>query len=390
MPGGSGGSGGSGAPSAPGASAGAPSASGTGGAPPLTNVAFTSSVRIRVGGEDRTVTSFNEFAVIAGQSGISPSYIVSLRRNASATAATTARLVALMAWGPNRLDSQGTPCSGYCAANCETGVNPLLMPACGATVACPPAGTAGYRIKFTTRLRKTLAQFDVAARTTFKTNLAAYLSSFGAAINATSDITLTVTSSSRRMRMLQSGGSVSVESSIETSSALGSLAVNSAVTNLTAEAAQLYIDPDISSVSAPQKVTVAGSTGSLGAPPPSSDDALGSSSNGKPNIGGTIGGIFGGIFGIVMLGVCIAWVMSMKQKTPLASQQPVVSVHTGASVKTPPPGAHRASNVGITQPSDAKKAEDVELADKEGDEAGKVDEDTSKKGADEISSRSDD
>ena len=60
----------------------------------------------------------------------------------------------------------------------------------------------------------------------------------------------------------------------------------------------------------------------------------------------------------------------------------------------PPPLTH-AHRPRITQPSDAKKAEDVELADKEGDEAGKVDEDTSKKtdekkGADEISSRSDD
>ena len=362
------------------------------GAMPLTNINFDSSFTIRSRGASVRVSSFNEFAVIAGQSGISPSYIVSLRRNATSAAASTSRLVALMAWGSNRLDSQGTPCTGFCANNCEVSRNPLLMPACGATVACPPAGVAGYRIRFTTVLRKTIEQFNTTQRNVFKARLASYVSGFGAAVNAT-DITLSV-----------SAGSVAVESTIETSSALDSYTINDAVANMSTEAAQLYIDADVESLTAPTKVSVAGQAGSLGAPAMSTE-GLSQGPNGdagRSNPGGMIGGIFGGIFGIVMLGVCVAWMMSMNQKQPLASQQPVVSVHTGASVKNAPPGAHRPS---ITQPSEPKKAEDIELAEKEdendeaekGDEKGDDDERTShapresySEKKDDLSSRSDD
>lgn len=160
--------------------------------------------------------------------------------------------VAMSAWGGQRLDADGEPCSGHCSASCALTRNPAFMPACLAEMTCPPQGVAGYKIKFRTTITSSIEEFDAAA---YKTSVARFFTNTGAPTKA-ADVKLTI-----------SGGSINVEAEVQTPSLLSSQIMQDALSNVSTADAAIYFNASVATFSASGGArVVSGESGTLGAP----------------------------------------------------------------------------------------------------------------------------
>jgi len=230
---------------------------------------------------DARVTDFTEFATLAGASGLSPRLVRSLQSNVSSDLATFTRL---MKWGPERVDADGVPCAAHCATSCGVDTYPMWLPACAATLTCPPAGVAGYKVAFRATLSRTIEQFDAAARAQYKERLASYLKGAGSAV--TPD----------QIELEVSSASIVVVATVSTSSSLDRDIITDAVKNVTSGDAQLYLDSHIEAFDggAAQAEQVEGEAGTLTAPPAEPDDGTGGGGGGAAMIAAVVVVVFVG------------------------------------------------------------------------------------------------
>ena len=90
-------------------------------------------------------------------------------------------------------------CQAFCTSECKSGDNPLWLPICTSTLTCPPEGVAGYKLKWSATLGYKKDEFDSAKQELFKSSLANFLTTQGAAVAAT-DVELGVSQASGDLR----------------------------------------------------------------------------------------------------------------------------------------------------------------------------------------------
>ena len=88
---------------------------------------------------------------------------------------------------------------GFCTETCASGDNPLWLPICTSTFTCPPEGVAGYKLKWSATLGFKKDEFDSAKQELYKSSLANFLTTQGAAV-AAADVELAVSKASGDLR----------------------------------------------------------------------------------------------------------------------------------------------------------------------------------------------
>lgn len=203
-------------------------------------------------------------------------------------------------WGPTRLDFTGTPCNQYCDSECSLSRGSPFATTCLVSTACPPRGIAGYKVavKLTLSEYNDPSEFTADKQAAMKTSVANYFSMKGAAVQA-KDVTLKITA-----------GSINVEATVQTPSALASQIIQDSVSTMNSTDATLYFNATVASAPTVSVKSQAGISGTINAPP---------NNNGATNVGGVPGAV---VFIIVLLLLgCGAWLtytwMQGNTTTPL-------------------------------------------------------------------------
>jgi len=218
-----------------------------------------------------------------------------------------------------KLDAFGGNCSSTCQSTCADPLN-IFVPICSMSQSCPPAGVAGYRVKFRANLAMSVADFDEARQLAYKQNVAEMFNSRGAGVNA-SQITLEITEAAAAPagRALSETSQISVTSSVSVGSPIAQEIVTSTVGNLTTDSMNTFLGSSfaVTAVAPATTETVSGATGTINAPAggtaaPASPPA---SSGSSTNIGLIIGAVAGGLVGVGLLVFLIIVCLASQRRT---------------------------------------------------------------------------